>query len=157
MASEPRAPTTTEATERSVTLKAVLDTHATMALATSVGEQPWVAKVFFVDDEPTTGCLDLCCALILTSRKLANLRENSRIAFLVAGDTPDRWVQGTGRADVVDDDADADAIVKRLEEKSPIAGPFLRMVPWTAVRVHVEAAKLTDVTTTPPVAEFSFA
>jgi nitroimidazol reductase NimA-like FMN-containing flavoprotein (pyridoxamine 5'-phosphate oxidase superfamily) len=157
VSSEPRPASAGEATHRTDILKSVLDDYATMSIATAVAEQPWVAKVFFVDDEPTQGCLDLCCALIMTSRKLANLRSNPRVAFLVAGDSPDRWVQGTGRADVIEEQSEAEAIVKRLEARVPQAGAFLQLVPWTAVRIHVETAKLTDITMAPPVAEFSFA
>lgn len=152
-----RPPTDSEAAERTDALCGVFDAYSSMAIATVSDGAPWVAKVFFVDDEPAPGRLDLCCCLLLTSRKLANLRRDPRVAFLVAGDVPDRWVQGVGRAEVVEESADAEAIVKRLEAKSPAAGPFLGRVTWRAVRIHVERAKLTDVSMQPPVAEFSFA
>jgi len=113
--------------------------------------------VFFVDDEPSPGKMDLCCAMINTSRKLAMMRDSTRVAFCVAGDHPDAWAQGTGDVEIVDDGADSDAIMKRLEIKSPMAGPFLRMVPWTAVRIHVDRLKYTNLTATPPIAELTFA
>ena len=139
-------------------VKGLFDQYHTMSVAacTSPGD-PWIAKVFFVDDEPSPGRMDICCALINTSRKLAMMRESGRVAFVVAGDHPDRWAQGTGDVEFVEDSADSDAIMKRLETKSAIAGPFLRMVPWTAVRVHVDRLKYTDLTATPPVAELTFA
>lgn len=152
-----RTPTNAEADERIVLVEAVFAEHPSMAIATSAGDEPWAGKVFFVDDEPEPGRLDLCCALIVTSRKLEILQKNPRIAFVVAGDLPDRWIQGVGRAEVVEDEADCDAIMKRLEEKSAPAGPFLRRVPWKGVRIHVERLKLTDVAAIPPVAEFTFA
>lgn len=153
-----REPTEGEAGERVDAIKDLFDRYHTMSIAAASGSgDPWVAKVFFVEDEPTPGRLDLCCALINTSRKLAMIKETRRIAFVVAGDHPDRWAQGTGDVDLVEDDADADAIMKRLEGKSPAAGPFLRMVDWTAVRVHVDRLKLTDIATRPPVTEFTFA
>jgi hypothetical protein len=31
------------------------------------------------------------------------------------------------------------------------------MAPWTAVRIHVDRLKYTDITTRPPVTEFTFA
>ncbi|MGH2783641.1 MAG: pyridoxamine 5'-phosphate oxidase family protein [Actinomycetota bacterium] len=154
---EDRAPTAGEADERVDAIKDLFDRYHTMSIAAASHGEPWIAKVFFVEDEPAAGRLDLCLALIKTSRKLAMIRETGRVAFVVAGDHPDRWAQGTGQAELVEDDADGDAIMKRLEAKSPAAGPFLRMVPWTAVRVHVDRMKLTDITTRPPVTEFTFA
>ena len=154
---EDREPTAGEADERVDAIKDLFDRYHTMSIAAASQGEPWIAKVFFVDDEPSSGRLDLCCALISTSRKFAMIKETRRVAFLVAGDHPDRWAQGTGDVELVEDDADADAIMKRLEAKSPAAGPFLRMVPWSAVRVRVDRMKLTDITTRPPVTEFTFA
>jgi nitroimidazol reductase NimA-like FMN-containing flavoprotein (pyridoxamine 5'-phosphate oxidase superfamily) len=156
--SEERAPTAGEADERIEAVRSLFDRYHTMSIAAaSSPSEPWIAKVFFVDDEPGAGRMDICCAMINTSRKLAMMRGSGRVAFVVAGDHPDRWVQGTGGVEVVDDDADAEAIVKRLEGKSPTAGPFLRMVAWTAVRIHVDRLKYTDITGSPPVCEFTFA
>lgn len=147
-----------EADELVGAVKGLFDRYHTMAVAAASGpSDPWIAKVFFVEDEPDPGKMDICCAMINTSRKLAMMRDTGRVAFVVAGDHPDRWAQGTGNVEIVEDDADADAIMKRLEIKSPVAGPFLRMVPWTAVRIHVDRLKFTDITGTPPVAELTFA
>jgi hypothetical protein len=152
------APDAAEASERIEAVKDLFDRYPTMAVAAASGPRdPWVAKVFFVEDEPAPGKLDICCALIDTSRKLAMMRETGRAAFLAAGDHPDRWVQGTGDVEIVADRDDAEAIVRRLESKCPTAGPFLRMVPWTAVRIHVDRLKYTDVGQRPPVTEFTFA
>ena len=139
-------------------VKNLFDRYHTLAVAAASGPaDPWIAKVFFVEDEPAPGKMDICCAMINTSRKLAMMRDTLRVAFVVAGDHPDAWAQGTGNVELVDDDADADAIMKRLEAKSPMAGPFLRMVPWTAVRIHVDRLKYTDLTGKPPIAELTFA
>jgi hypothetical protein len=153
-----RDATAGEADECVGAVRSLFDRYHTMSVAAASGpSDPWIAKVFFVDDEPSPGRMDLCCAMINTSRKLAMMRVSARVAFVVAGDHPDAWAQGTGDVEVVDDDADSDAIMKRLEAKSPLAGPFLRMVPWTAVRIHVDRLKYTDLTGTPPVAELTFA
>jgi uncharacterized protein YhbP (UPF0306 family) len=155
---EDRAATSNEADELIASVKSLFDMYHTMSIAAASGpHDPWIAKVFFVDDEPAPGKMDVCCAMINTSRKFAMMRETGRIAFVVAGDHPDRWVQGTGDVEIVEDEADGDAIMKRLEAKSPMAGPFLRMVPWTAVRVHVDRLKFTDITGRPPIAELTFA
>ncbi len=153
-----RQPTAGEADERVAAIKSLFDTYHTMSIAAASGPaDPWIAKVFFVEDEPAAGKLDVCCALLNASRKLAMMRETGRVAFVVAGDNPDRWAQGTGDVELVSDDADGDAIMKRLESKSPMAGPFLRMAPWTAVRIHVDRLKYTDIMSRPPVTEFTFA
>ena len=153
-----RAASAVEADELSGAVKALFDRYHTMSVAACTSpKDPWIAKVFFVDDEPAPGKMDICCAMINSSRKLGMMRETGRVAFVVAGDHPDAWAQGTGDVELVDDQADADAIMKRLEAKSPIAGPFLRMVPWTAVRLHVDRLKYTSLTGTPPVAELTFA
>lgn len=152
-----RAPTDSEASERIQVAKAILDDHATMSIAMVRAGEPWAAKVFFVEDEPEGGRLDLCCALLMTSRKRSLLQQSPRMAFVVAGDLPDRWIQGIGSAVVVEDDADAAAVMKRLEEKSPAAGPFLRAAGSTAVRIRVDLLKVTDLSATPPIAEFTFA
>jgi hypothetical protein len=147
-----------EAGELVGAVKGLFDRYHTMAIAAASGpSDPWIAKVFFVEDEPEPGRMDICCAMINTSRKLGMMRSSGRVAFVVAGDHPDRWAQGTGDVEIVDDEADADAIMKRLEAKSAVAGPFLRMVAWTAVRVHVDRLKFTDVARVPPVAELTFA
>lgn len=152
-----RAPTPEEASQRIEDAKAIFDAHATMAISTWQDGEPWLARVFFVEDEPDTGRLDMCSSVLVGSRKLAMLSANPRVAFLVGGDVPDRWIQGIGVAEAVHDDADGDAIRKRLSEKSEAAGPFLRSVASQAIRIHVERIKLTDVTSRPPVTEFTFA
>jgi nitroimidazol reductase NimA-like FMN-containing flavoprotein (pyridoxamine 5'-phosphate oxidase superfamily) len=151
-----RIPTSAEADERIDAVRALFDSYQTMSIATSDDGAPWAAKVFFVDDMPSPGRLDLCIALIVTSRKLAILQRNPRLAFVVAGDMPDRWVQGTGEVSTITDDAESSSIGKALAAKSPAAGPFLGLVPWKAMRVHVGRLKYTDITMSPPVAEFVF-
>ncbi|MFN2613330.1 MAG: hypothetical protein ABR552_00750, partial [Actinomycetota bacterium] len=100
------------------------------------------------------GHLDLCCVLV---GKRQALSSSSRVAFVVAGEEPTRWITGVGSAEVLDDDADEAAVIKRLEEKTPSAGGFLRDQDAAAVRIHVERLKVTDLSAEPPVAEFTFA
>lgn len=151
-----RVPTGDEAEERIEAAKAILDEYATMAIAMTHEGEPWVAKAFFVEDEPDSGRFDMCCSLLLGAHKIAMIRENPRIAFVVAGDEPDRWLQGAGRLELVADEADASAIAKRLEEKSPAAGQFLRRADCSAARIHVARMQFTDLRRTPPITEFTF-
>ena len=153
-----RAPTAGEADERIAAIKSLFDLYHTMSIAAASGPgDPWIAKVFFVEDEPEAGKLDICCALLNASRKFSMMRESRRVAFVVAGDNPDKWAQGTGSVELVEDEAGSAAIMKRLEAKSPMAGPFLSFAPWTAVRIHVDRLKYTDIMTRPPITEFTFA
>src|SRR6266545_2054935 len=110
--------------ERVQAAKAMFDDFATMSIAACEGSDPWVGKAFFVEDEPGHRRLDMCCCLI-AAKTVAMLERNPRVAFMVGGDQPDRWIQGIGVAETVTDDADADAILKRLKEKTPAAGEFL--------------------------------
>ena len=142
--------------ERVQAAKAMFDDFATMSVAACEGEEPWIGKAFFVEDEPGHRLLDMCCCLI-AAKTLALIERNPRVAFMVGGDQPDRWIQGVGIAEVVADDGDAAAIFKRLEEKTPAAGDFLRGADYTAVRIHVERMTMTDLTAPPPVTEFTFA
>ncbi len=151
-----REPTDAEAGQRIRAVRSLFDRHATMALSAVSDGEPWIAKVFFVDDEPAPGRMDLCAGILATSGKLAMLRAHPRAAFLVASDTPDRWAQGVGDAQVIDDQGEADMVAKALFDKCDAAQPFLSRVDWRAVRLHVRRLKYTDVLLRPPVAEFRF-
>lgn len=152
-----RTPDPVEATERIEVATSLFDEHDTVALAGCDGGEPWIVRAFFVEDEPRGGSLDICVSLLMSAERRAGLVSSPRVAFIVAGEVPDRWVNGVGTAAPVDDDADADAILKRLAEKAPASEPFLRGADTTAIRVHVERLKVTDLGADPPVTEFTFA
>lgn len=152
-----RAPSGPEAEERIRIAKDVLDEHPTMSIAMILDGEPWAAKAFFVEDEPEGGRFDLCCALVLAHRKRELFEKDPRMAFVVAGESADRWIQGIGTATICDDAADARAVIERLTQKAPEADRFLREAGCTPVRVHVERLKVTDLSLDPPVAEFTFA
>jgi nitroimidazol reductase NimA-like FMN-containing flavoprotein (pyridoxamine 5'-phosphate oxidase superfamily) len=82
-------------------------------LATSVDDRPHVAPVWYLYDD---GVLELTT----TGRKLANVRENPRVALSlqkdVEGDT--QWtVTVLGTAEVIDDDEQFRAVNRRINEK----------------------------------------
>lgn len=141
---------------RIVAAQQIFEDHSSMSIAMVVDGEPWAARVFFVDDEPDSGHLDLCCVMIGAARRDAVARA-PRTAFVVGGDEPTRWIQGIGTAEIVSDDADGAAVLKRLDEKTPSAGAFLRDKDTAAVRIHVERLKVTDLSASPPVTEFTFA
>jgi hypothetical protein len=150
-------PDPSEAGARVERAKAILDENATMALAACEGGEPWAARVFFIEDEPDTGRFDMCCCIAVAGKTSAMLLPGARVAFVVGGDVPTRWIQGTGTAEPVEDDADAAAVLKRLHDKTADAEPFLARIDWRAVRIHVDRLRVTDLASQPPVTEFSFA
>lgn len=134
----------------------MLEANDSMSVALCAADKPWIGKVFFVEDTPEAGRLDVCCAIVGTEHNVALFGENASVAFLAGGDEPDRWVQGTGVAEIVTDDADALAIVKRLRDRSDAAARFLELLDARAVRIRVQRLTAVDLDADPPIAEFSF-
>ena len=95
-------------------LEELLDGEAVVAhLATSTDDRPHVAPVWFRYDDGTV-------EVMTTGRKLANLRENPRVALSVhrgpAGD-PDWTATLFGTATVIDDEATAREANRRINLK----------------------------------------
>lgn len=151
-----RVPTEGEAAARIQQAETVFDAAAVMSIAICDRGEPWIGRVFFVEDEPSAGRLDLCCAIVETPHTREMLGRGVSVAFIVAGGSPDRWINGAGTAELVEDEADVMAIAKRLRDKSGDVSPFLDTVATRAIRVHVHRLKLTDLAADPPVAEFTF-
>lgn len=154
---ETRRPTEAEAGERIDAATALLTTHATMTVAVSEAGWPWISRAFFVEDEPQPGALDLCCSLLLSQERRAQFAERPRASIFVGSDEPDRWITARGVVTLVDDEADAAAIVKRLEEKHAGAGRFVARSGCSAIRVNLVSMTTTDLDAEPPVSRFSFA
>lgn len=155
--SEQRPATGDEASARIEAAEGLLDAHATMVVSACLDGAPWIARVFFVEDEPRQGSLDMCCALVAGTERREGLRTNPRVAFFVGGDEPDRWATGTGVLRVIGDEADGAAILKRLRDVSSAAAAFLDAADPQPIRINVERLTVTDLDAEPPVTEFSFA
>lgn len=151
-----RPPTGPEAAQRIESTESVLESNDQMSVALCDAGKPWIGKVFFVEDEPQPGTLDVCCAIVATERNLGVFTGDVAVAFLAGGEEPDRWVQGTGTATLVTDEADADAIAKRLRDRSPAGARFLDLLDARAVRIHVHRMRLVDLDADPPITEFTF-
>ena len=95
-------------------LEELLDGEAVVAhLATSTDDRPHVAPVWFRYDDGTV-------ELMTTGQKLANLRENPRVALSVhrgPADDPDWTATLFGTATVVDDEATAREANRRINLK----------------------------------------
>ena len=82
-------------------------------LATCADGRPHVAPVWFAYDDGTV-------EVLTTGRKLANLRENPRVALSVQKDVAGRteWmVSLLGRASVVEDEAATEAATRRINRR----------------------------------------
>jgi nitroimidazol reductase NimA-like FMN-containing flavoprotein (pyridoxamine 5'-phosphate oxidase superfamily) len=94
--------------------EALLTSEPLMAhFATCVDERPHVAPVWYRYDDDTV-------EVLTTGRKLANVRQNPRVAVSVQKDVDGRtrWmVSLLGTATVVDDEAERRAATRRINEK----------------------------------------
>jgi nitroimidazol reductase NimA-like FMN-containing flavoprotein (pyridoxamine 5'-phosphate oxidase superfamily) len=82
-------------------------------LATSVEDRPHVAPVRFRYEAGIVG-------VMTTGRKLANVRENARVALSVAkgqGTDPEWIVTLRGTATIVEDEAEARGVDRRINER----------------------------------------
>ncbi|ARS90408.1 pyridoxamine 5'-phosphate oxidase family protein [Natrarchaeobaculum aegyptiacum] len=91
-----------------------LESEPLMAhLATSVDDRPHVAPVWYRYDDGTI-------EIVTTGRKLANVRENPRVALSIQaaeGGDPEWTVTLLGRATIVDDEAESRQARARIHEK----------------------------------------
>jgi len=126
-------------------IRALLWENTTLVMATERDGQPWIASVFYAPEE-RDGTVTLTCALLSTSRKLANVRHNPRVAVYAGPREPTRWLQATGTAAVVDDPRAAAAALARLTAHAPAARIFVDRVPVTPIVVTVSHIRLTDLT-----------
>jgi uncharacterized protein YhbP (UPF0306 family) len=125
--------------------RALLDDHQTLVMATERDGRPWIASVFYAPDVAGEG-VRLFCTLLASSRKLANLAQNPRVAVYVGPREPTCWLQAEGVATVLDDPAMAEDAIARLTAHAPAARVFVDRVPVVPVRVDLESIKLTDLT-----------
>jgi hypothetical protein len=125
--------------------RALLWEHTTLVMATERDGRPWIASVFYAPEQDASGAR-LVCTLLATSRKLANLRLNPRVAVYVGPHEPTRWLQATGVATLVEEPAVVQDAIGRLTAHAPAARVFIDRVPVVPVIVALESARLTDLT-----------
>jgi len=125
------------------TLQAFLAEYDTLLIATEHEHQPYTTGAFFAE-EITDSDLTLYFTFIVTSRKLANLRQNPKVGLFIGPRQPTVWLEGTGLAEVVEDGAEAERAKQLVMQKSQTAAAFMAMVPIVAVKVQVNWARITD-------------
>ena len=132
--------------------------YETLAIATEDEGQPYVTRAFFV--EKPVGAEDTSLTLygtfIVTSRKLANLRQNARVGLFIGPDQPSRWLEATAVAHVLEDESASAEVREKLGQKSPVAAGFIARVPIAAVEFSVNWLRITDLTGGPLYTEAHF-
>ena len=126
------------------TLQAFLAQYDTLLIATERDHQPYTTGAFYAEEISESGDITLYFTFIVTSRKLANLRDNPKVGLFIGPRQPTEWLEGTGMAQVVEDAEEAERAKQMVMGKSELAGQFMAMVPIVPVRVFVNWARITD-------------
>jgi nitroimidazol reductase NimA-like FMN-containing flavoprotein (pyridoxamine 5'-phosphate oxidase superfamily) len=126
------------------TMQAFLAQYDTLLIATERDHQPYTTGAFFAEEITDNGDLILYFTFIVTSRKLANLRDNPKVGLFIGPREPSEWLEGTGVARVVEDAQEAERAKQLVMTKSELAGKFMAQVPIVPVRVVVNWARITD-------------
>jgi pyridoxine/pyridoxamine 5'-phosphate oxidase len=123
--------------------------YDTTALATVSEAGPHVAGVFFAPELTETG-LQLVIATIVGSRKQREMMVDPRVAFMCSPGNPSRWVQGTGRAQVITDPAQKQPLAERLIAHASGARPFIERLSTHPAIITVETLKVVEEVGRPP-------
>jgi len=140
------------------TINQFLSRYETLVIATEHTGQPFVTRAFYVEEPIKEGdtSLTLYGTFIITSRKLANLRENARIGLFIGPDQPTNWLEATAHAYALEDEQASKAVSARLGQKSPTAAAFIARVPIIAVEIQVDWLRITNLTASPIYTEATF-
>ncbi len=128
------------------TINQFLAHYETLVIATEHEGQPFVTRAFYV--EKPIGVNDTSLTLygtfIVTSRKLANLRENGRVGLFIGPDQPSVWLEATAHAYALEDEQTSATVREQLGRKSPTAAAFIARVPIVAVEICVNWLRITN-------------
>jgi len=140
------------------TINRFLAQYETLLIATEDAGQPFVTRAFYVEKPIGEGetSLTLYGTFIVTSRKLANLRENARVGLFIGPDQPTNWLEATAHAYVLVDQQASAAVREQLGQKSPTAATFIARVPIVAVEIQVDWLRITNLTASPIYTEATF-
>ena len=122
-------------------VREVLAALPTLFLATSCGDEPWVAGGFFAESDPFT----LVMVLESSGTTLRNIKANPRVSVVVSSGNPfTAFLQGSADVSLVTEASEVQAAKAALLAKAPQIEPFLA-APLEAVRLHVRCWRATDV------------
>ncbi len=126
-----------------------LRAYDTTALATVSDAGPHVAGVFFAP-EIEEGRIRLLLAVLDGSRKAEDIANDDRVAFMCSPGNPSRWVQGSGRATLVEDESRHHELYMRLLDHAPGARAFVEDVRVMPVVCDVERLRVVEAEGRPP-------
>ena len=138
------------------TINTFLAQYDTLAIATEHDGQPFVTRTFFVEEPVNDNYLKLYGTFIITSRKLANLKQNPRIGIFIGPSQPSTWLEATALARVLTDESASSVVLENLGKKSSVAAAFIARVPVVAVEMHIKWLRITNVTASPMYTEVTF-
>ena len=138
------------------TITTFLAQHDTLAIATEYQGQPYVTRVFYVEQPIDNDSLKLYGTFITTSRKLANLRHNPRVGLFIGPSQPTVWLEATGQARVINDEVASAKVREQLGRKSAVAAGFIALVPTAAVELQVNWLRITNIAASPMQIEATF-
>src|SRR5713101_8802148 len=87
------------------TINMFLEQYDTLAIATEHDGQPFVTRVFFVEEPMSDSYLKLYGTFITTSRKLTNLKQNPRVGIFIGPSQPSTWLEATALARALNDES----------------------------------------------------
>jgi general stress protein 26 len=125
-------------------IMALLASYDTLAIATEQHGQPFVTRVFYVEQAIEENKLTLYGTFITSSRKLANIRENPHIGIFIGPQQPTAWLEATAVATILSDEQETQNVRELLSQKSSVAAGFLAQVPTAAVALQVNWLRITD-------------
>lgn len=130
--------------------------YDTLAIATEHEGQPYVTRAYFVEQPIQDTALTLHGTFITSSRKLANLRLNSRVGLFIGPDQPTAWLEATATAHVLTDEKSSQAVREQLGQKSSVAAGFIASIPIVAVEFQVNWLRITNLAANPMQTEITF-
>lgn len=138
------------------TITTFLAQYDTLAIATEQEGQPYVTRVFYVEQPIDNTTLTLYSTFITTSRKLANLRQNPRIGLFIGPHQPTVWLEATAQARIITDESASAVVREQLSRKSATAAAFIARIPIVAVALQVNWLRITNVAANPMQIEATF-
>lgn len=126
-----------------------LRAYDTTALGTVSESGPHVAGVFFTPELNERGGIQLVIATIKGSRKQREMAADARVAFMCSPGNPSRWVQGTGTAELIEDESRHADLFRRLTAHATGAGQFIERLPVMPAIITVRTLKVVEALGTP--------
>jgi general stress protein 26 len=115
----------------------ILAENRVAVIATSVDDEPWASTVFYAERE-----LTLYVNTPNSTRMLRNLLANPRVSFAIDERKPTYFLQGAGRASIVDDPGEIARAKSLLAVKVPEA--HVGAPGYTLVRIQPTTLSVSD-------------